>query len=235
MGVLKFRYEFDLDDAETRSYDLQIDESDLRLVNAPSGDLPEWTELEFSKCEHCPLRAEDRSHYPIAVNIAQVAEEFHDRTSFEETEVRVIGPERTYAKRLPLQRGLFSILGLIMATSDCPHTRFLRPMARFHLPFASSMETIVRTVSMFLLRRHFESHANDEERFDLSQLDEHYAALNGVNRGIVERIRSIATGDADANAIIILHSLAVLLSQSLADELTEVAELFRSSGQLEAP
>ena len=121
-----------------------------------------------------------------------------------------------------------------MATSDCPHTRFLRPMARFHLPFASATETIVRTVSMFLLRRHFEAHESDEIRFDLAHLDDYYTALNNVNHGMVRRIRSIATGDADANAIIILHSLAVLLSQSIADELTNVADLFRSSGQLEA-
>ena len=128
-----------------------------------------------------------------------------------------------------------------MATSDCPYMRFLRPMARFHLPFASAMETIVRTVSMFLLRRYFEPRLDDALHFDLKNLDERYADVNAVNKGIVRRLQSVATGDADANAVIILHSLAVLLSQGLAQDLASVADIFRldasraSSGMPDAP
>ena len=34
--------------------------------------------------------------------------------------------------------------GLIMATAGCPWTDRLRPMARFHLPFATEAETVYR-------------------------------------------------------------------------------------------
>ena len=46
-----------------------------------------------------------------------------------------------------------SVLGLIMATAGCPWTDRFRPMARFHLPFASEAETVYRSVCMFLLAR----------------------------------------------------------------------------------
>ena len=51
------------------------------------------------------------------------------------------------------QQAMSSVLGLIMATSGCPWTDRLRPMARFHLPFASEAETLYRSVGMFLLAR----------------------------------------------------------------------------------
>ena len=40
-----------------------------------------------------------------------------------------------------------------MATAGCPWTDRLRPMARFHLPFANEAETVYRSVSMYLLSR----------------------------------------------------------------------------------
>ncbi len=51
------------------------------------------------------------------------------------------------------QQAMSSVLGLIMATAGCPWTDRLRPMARFHLPFASEAETVYRSVCMFLLAR----------------------------------------------------------------------------------
>ncbi len=51
------------------------------------------------------------------------------------------------------QQAMSSVLGLIMATAGCPWTDRLRPMARFHLPFASDAETLYRSISMFLLSR----------------------------------------------------------------------------------
>lgn len=63
--------------------------------------------------------------------------------------------ERTVSAETSAQQGLGSLLGLIMATSGCPHTVFFKPMARFHLPFSNESETIYRAVSMYLLSQYF--------------------------------------------------------------------------------
>ncbi len=62
-------------------------------------------------------------------------------------------PQRRYQQDTSLPRALSSLFGLICALSDCPHTRFLRPMAHFHLPLSSDTETLVRTASLYSLQR----------------------------------------------------------------------------------
>jgi len=220
MTPLKFRYVFHLPNKSPFVYDVDIDEDDMSFIAAGDSEPAAWTELDHCRCEHCPLSAQDTPHCPVAVNIAGVVEEFKDRVSYDQVRVQVITPERIYEKDVPMQYGVFSILGLIMATSDCPHMRF-------HLPFASAKETIARTASMFLLRQYLKSRKDDDTEFDLSLLDRYYANVNLVNRGIVARIRSLGRGDAAPNAIIILHSLATLLSYNIADNLPEIEGLFR--------
>jgi len=235
MSTIKFQYIFYRKLEEPISYDIEIDETTLTLVPYPVATRRQWTRLESNTCENCPLNPAEHPYCPLASNISQVVEEFKDHTSYDPTTVTVIGPERTYSKEVPLQYGIFSILGLIMATSECPHMTFLKPMARFHLPFASAEETIVRTVSLFLLRQYLRSKTDSETSFDLAKLDDCYAKVNRVNKGMVKRIRSIAGGDADANAIVILHSLATLLSQSLSENLAEIAPIFADAESPAAP
>ena len=71
--------------------------------------------------------------------------------SFDTVGVTVVQAERTVHAETTAQQAMSSVLGLIMATAGCPWTDRLRPMARFHLPFASEVETLYRSVSMFLL------------------------------------------------------------------------------------
>lgn len=59
--------------------------------------------------------------------------------------------ERTYSKDTLLQQGLASLLGIVMTTSGCPVLEPLKPMVRFHLPFATLTETVYRMVSMCLV------------------------------------------------------------------------------------
>ena len=53
-----------------------------------------------------------------------------------------------------VQMGVSSLLGVIMTTSGCPIMAQLKPMVRFHLPFASLEETIFRMVSMHLVAQY---------------------------------------------------------------------------------
>jgi hypothetical protein len=122
--------------------------------------------------------------------------------------------------------GLTSVFGIVMATSNCPVMNFLKPMARFHLPFSSVEETTARSTSLFLLGQYFEYKKGRVSHFDFDQLEKRYIQVKQVNEGLLERIRSLGNQDADKNAIITLHSLSQFLSQEMDFSLNSIAHLF---------
>jgi len=114
-----------------------------------------------------------------------------------------------------------------MATSGCPHMDFLKPMARYHLPFSTAEETIVRTSSLYLLTQYFKEGSGGEPDYKLAGLENLYEQVSKVNLGIIERIRSrSASGDTNANSIVILNSFAQILSLGGKVGLNSVAKTF---------
>lgn len=225
---MKISYRFLLPNRHTRVYDVELDTTTGRLVAAPKTQEHAWTALEHMKCTHCPLNQEDHPQCPVARNLASVADDFKNERSFDKVTVEVVTIERTYRKQLRMQEGLFGLFGLIMATSDCPYFEFLRPMARFHLPFSTYKETTVRSVSFYLLRQYFVAKKGGTPDFELNQLTALYKALEIVNLGMAARIRSMTTNDADANSIVILDGFAKLLSASLSNGLQDLEFMFTS-------
>jgi hypothetical protein len=162
----------------------------------------------------------------VATNLATLVEFFKDKASVAEATVTVTTEERTYVKQLPLQRGIFGIFGLVMATSSCPYMDFLKPMARFHLPFSTAEETIVRSVSMYLLRQYFVAKRGEQPDLGLERLETHYENIQKVNDGILERIKGVVENDADLNALIILQGFADLLTMAISKDLSKIEPLF---------
>jgi hypothetical protein len=148
---LRIRYRFDLPDGSQKTLDLQFDATTFRLSNPLPAEPPFWTELKFNQCANCPLSTERHAHCPAAVQMAAALEPLNALVSFDTVGVTVVQPERTVHVETTAQQAMSSLLGLIMATAGCPWTDRLRPMARFHLPFANEAETLYRSVSMFLL------------------------------------------------------------------------------------
>jgi hypothetical protein len=122
--------------------------------------------------------------------------------------------------------GLSAIFGVIMATSDCPTMEFLKPMARFHLPFATIEETTVRTASLFLLAQYFKYRDQNGVTCDFAPLEKHYAQVQLVNEGLLARINGVSSEDADKNAIITLHSLSQFLSMEIDYSLSSLEHVF---------
>jgi len=113
--------------------------------------------LRYHQCANCPLDEGAHPHCPIAANISRIVEKFNDLISHDRVNVVVVTDERTYAKDTTVQMGLSPLLGIIMTTSGCPVMEQLKPMVRFHLPFASLEETIFRMVSMYLVAQYLRS------------------------------------------------------------------------------
>ena len=203
-------YEFQLEGGRTKGFDIEIDQETMTAVHPKKGGEPEWTRLEYKQCGCCPLSKNEHPKCPIAVNISDLVDAFKDVFSSELCTVRCTTPERTYLKKTMIQEGLFSIFGIINATSLCPIMKPLKPMARFHLPFSTLEETIIRSTSFYLLGQYFENKRNKAADFDLSKLDEHYDRIRMVDERILERITSLTEKDAGKSAFVALNSLAQL-------------------------
>jgi len=208
---------------------LSFEAADFSLVSHGSNSPPDWTRLEHHQCDHCPLQVADHPHCPFALAMAGYIEAFDRFYSYEEAVVEVVTKNRTVVGKMQLQRGMASMVGLIGATSGCPHLGFFRAMARFHLPFARDDETLYRLFSMYLLMRHIEGKdipAGEEAFTHLAELS---AAATKVNRCMAERIRSAFDKDVVVNAIIVLDSFAQAVPFIIDEKLEELRAMFPSS------
>jgi len=118
-----------------------------------------------------------------------------------------------------------------MATSGCPALDIMRPMAWFHLPFANVDESLFRSTASYLLRQYFQAQAGAVPDFQLAEIKTLYHQVELVNHGMLERIRHATVLDADRNAIVILNSLAQILSLEVDSGLDRLRPLFNQTGE----
>lgn len=169
---------------------------------------PEWTRLENARCRSCSL-PDDVERCPYADALADVLDAFGPRWSTERLYVEVFTPRRRISKTTDMQNAMRSLFGLIGPASGCPQLGFLRPMAQMHLPFSNADETAFRAISMHLMRAWLAG-KTATVAVTLEDLRERYLALEAVNRGMAERLRSSAQpGDAALNAVSALDALAL--------------------------
>ncbi len=134
---------------------------------------------------------------------------------------------RTVVSKTTFQFGMAALIGLAMASSGCPRTRFLRPMARTHLPFATDQETVFRTLAVHLLGQ-FVAHGRGRAPLTVSfeELKENYLQLSRVNSAMSERIRAAIKRDAAVNAVIILESFALIAPENIDYGFEDIQDLF---------
>jgi hypothetical protein len=216
-------YRFDLPDGSQKSLDFTFGAADFRLSNPPPTTPPFWTDLKFNQCANCPLNAAEHPHCPAALHMASAIEPLKALVSFDTVGVTVTQAERTIHAETTAQQAMSSVLGLIMATAGCPWTDRFRPMARFHLPFASEAETLYRSVSMFLLAREL---AGTSGAQGFAALEELYVNLHLVNRDMSRRLGAATRTDPARNAMALLDAYTALLPAALESSLEELKPLF---------
>jgi hypothetical protein len=222
MTALDIRYRFELPDGTQKSLHLQFDPADFRLRSPSPEPRPFWTELNFKQCTNCPLKAAEQTHCPAALHMAPAVQSLAALVSYDKLNVTVQQSGRTITAEVSAQRALSSVLGLIMATSGCPWTDRLRPMARFHLPFATEAETLYRSVSMYLMARELKV-VSDGGYEALHTL---YENLHVVNRDMSRRLGAATKTDPARNAMALLDVYAMLLPIALEGSLADFAPLF---------
>lgn len=204
----EIRYRFSFPDGTQFAYTVVLDPTSFLLLPQNEGDPPDWALLEQNRCPNCSLDAASHLHCPVAVNLADIVRTFGDRSSYEVVRVLVTTPQRSYSKETTLQAGLSSLVGLVMATSGCPVMDLFRPMARFHLPFASVEETEYRTVSMYLVSQYLVRGQGGSADPELEGLKRVCAEAGGVNAAFALRLREAASNDANINSLVYLDCFA---------------------------
>ncbi len=224
-NTITYKYCFDFPDGTKKRFLINLDAKTL-LLDPTVQNPPDWTRLIEHQCSCCALDETDTFNCPLAVNISELVTNFKDIASFESCKVSCVTAERTVTKDTIVQDGLSSIMGIIMATSGCPTMNILKPMARFHLPFATVDESMFRSASVYLLRQYFAHQEDGTGDFSLKNIKSHYSKIELVNSGILNRIQYATKLDADRNAIVILNSLAQILYLEIDDNLLSLRHYF---------
>ncbi|TBW59054.1 hypothetical protein EZI54_01700 [Marinobacter halodurans] len=228
---MSITYSFALREGDTR--DFQVD-MDARPV-ADTAGLPEWTRLGHCQCSNCPLKKTDVSHCPAAADMLPVVDAFRDENAYEKVTVRVDDGRRRYEKETTLEEALRSLLGLIMATSQCPILGELRAMAVHHMPFASSDEFIMRSVSLYLLQQYFGKRHHQTPDWELQGLVERNQRLQLVNQALWQRVHTFCRGDSNLKALLNFFSMASSVSYSLETQLRKLEAKLDEHGMGVAP
>jgi hypothetical protein len=226
MEAISIRYLFKLPDNRKEIIDLLLDARTLDLMNAIPEELPSWTSLSFHQCPNCPLTLQQTPHCPVAAHFVKLMETFKSLLSYDIVHVDIITSQRVVSKETSAQKGVSSLMGLIMATSGCPHTAFLKPMARFHLPFADAQETVYRATSMYLLAQYFLRKEGKEADMELNVLKKIYSNVQIINEAMASRLRAISEKDVALNSLVILDAFAQTVPFVIEDSLEEIRHLF---------
>ncbi|MDH5582143.1 MAG: hypothetical protein OEY33_09590 [Bdellovibrionales bacterium] len=220
-----FKYRFYLEgQKEPISHEVVIYEDGHSRVDDPEELelFKSFTELDNNKCEHCPLSNEEVKHCPAAMNLASVINTFKEIKTSSEVTIEVETNQRTYSYKGVLTRGLHSLVGLAMASSECPHMKFLRPMAMFHLPYADANETIIRSMSFWLLKNYLKK---PEEAIDFNPLFKKYGDVEKINAAMMERIRTFEVDDTGMHAIVILDSFISIFGLKFEGNMDELRKI----------
>jgi hypothetical protein len=226
MEDLDIQYRFRLDGGHEDVFRFRMDPVSLEIEPSWKDALPGWTRLEFHQCPNCPLEVRDGARCPAAVSMVELVSRFTGLLSHDRASVEVTTSERVIRCESTIQRAVCSLMGLLMATSRCPMTGFFKPMARFHLPFASTAETIWRATSTYLLAQYFKQQEGGEPDLVFADLIHFYNEIRTVNSAFTKRLRSACKGDSMVNAIVLLDMFAQSMPLAIDESLDEIRYLF---------
>jgi hypothetical protein len=220
--IYSFRFQNDL----LKEFPIVLYRETLRLITEDVSTSPVWAELNYNKCSICTLDEGLNRHCPIALNLVKINEAFKESYSYEDVSISVITEERSYSKDTSLQEGLSSLLGIIMVTSGCPVMEYLKPMVRFHLPFATLVETVFRMSSMYFMSQFFLGLKGKPFDLSLDGLKKIYTEVGQVNRDFSQRLADAASKDAHINALVNLDCFATVIPLQAEETLKEIESYF---------
>ncbi len=225
--IISINYRFIFSNGEQKEFLVELDRKSLHLIPRGVKKTYDWAEISFHRCPRCTLNEKQYQYCPIALNMTDLIEFFKGANSQETVDVEIETRERKYVKTTTIQSGLSSIMGIYMVTTGCPIMEKLKPMVRFHLPFASDEETRYRAISMYLMAQFFLNKKGRRLDLNLTNLVKIYDDIRVVNNHFCERLQHFRVEDASINAVVILDCFANSVIFSInEDALEEFEQLF---------
>jgi hypothetical protein len=224
--IINYHYKLEFSRGKEIVFDIKLDKETLNILEEQS-DLPEWTKRGEFGCKNsiCPLL--DNETCPIAKVVHKQIQSFKNIDSIEPVNATLTTDERTINKKCSIQTAVASITGILMATCGCPVFNKLKPMVRFHLPFASLEETEFRVFSMYFLAQYLRGRKNLRQDHSLHTLQKLYVEIQKINMLAANKIQELERSDATINGLVILHSFGQMVSFTLEDDdLTSLENLF---------
>lgn len=219
----ELNFSFVFKDGKEKKVKVRIDEKTLNVIRPELRVPPKWASLDNFKCPHCPIDESKYKYCPLAVNLNDVITDFTEFHSYDEVDVTIETSDRTYFKHTSLQSGLGSLLGIVMVANDCPLMGKLKPMMRYHLPFATLEETDYRVLSMYMLAQYVIARKGGVPDWEMNNLKDLYEDIKKLNQNVSKQLSKINTKDAIVNAVVILNSFAehvtFLLSKNMKQRL----------------
>ncbi|NQU29012.1 MAG: hypothetical protein HQ528_12040 [Candidatus Marinimicrobia bacterium] len=222
------KYNFLFQNGHELDFDIHLNCDSMEYMTTSRSHYPEWTKIDYEpRCDQCPIADSGAEYCPIAVNLIDVVKAFKDSNSYDIVNCKVETQARTYLKAdVSIQTALSSLLGIIMVTSGCPAMDKLRPMVKFHLPFASIEETIYRASAMYLLAQYFRKKQGNRAEIELDGLIAIYKRIDHINARLCRRLRSATNKDASLNAVVVLDVFAKMIPMSVEETLLSFDNLF---------
>ncbi len=226
MDTIDIKYIFKFSDGRREDIELQLDPHTLDVVNRSLESPPEWTGIDYCRCPRCPFDPLDISYCPVALSLVDVVTRFGNVISHEPIDLEVVSAGRIISQRIPAQKGISSLLGLLISTSGCPYTDFFKPMARFHLPLSCEEETVFRASGMYLLAQYFRKREGGKEDLELQGLAKIYDNMHMLNVSVARRLRHATKEDSSINAMTVLDVFTHTFQYVIEDELADLRQLF---------
>ena len=176
-----------------------------------------WVQLENHKCGQCTLKKEQHRCCPVALALGKYARELFHRHSTDVVAVQIVDNHgrRLNMGEIPLQEVTGELVRLAVFQSECPIGRRVKKALEFVPPFPNDEETS-KAFALFFAMQQLQS-------MDKSQMKEEQIifldSLHELFENLSHRVRQITVGDASVNGVMIYHSLMMLVSLSLPENL----------------
>ncbi|MBU1085928.1 MAG: hypothetical protein KKD05_00235 [Candidatus Omnitrophica bacterium] len=205
--VIDINYEFKFEDGKAKTFNVQLDDQSLCLVNAQNIlEKQDWALMANFRCENCSLDTDEHKYCPLALILHSLLVSFKSIVSCDRVDLKIVTSRRTYFKNDSVQAALSSLMGIYMVTSGCPVFDKLKPMVRYHLPFASHEETAYRIISMYLFAQFFRKKWGEEPDWDFKKLLELFEDIKTTNRNVAFKFNKLVEKDALLNAVVRLNA-----------------------------
>jgi hypothetical protein len=209
MGKSTIEYRIAIEDNPGSGVTLLVDLNEDGFTTHVDTKNAAWTALRNHTCPHCPLARMAHKTCPVAARIAPFIDIFSEVASYERVDVTVIIGSRTIQQRVTLQQALASVIGLLVATSGCPHSNFFRPLALDHQPFVTEAETTYRVVANYMAHQFVRINDGAQADLSLEGLHELYDRIHELNICIAKRLRAVSGAEPILNGIALLDTYAV--------------------------